>query len=108
MPRHLNVIERDGVIRKLLIVLVSFARDQHDVARLGQLNRAPNRFGAIGNFFVMVRTKTFFNFRDDRVRIFFARIIGSDDGKIGMSIHNLAHERTLLPVAIPTASEDDD
>ncbi len=35
-PRDLNVVERDGVIGELLIIFVSLARDQHNVARLRQ------------------------------------------------------------------------
>ena len=66
-PRDLNIIERDGVIRELLIIFVPFARDQHNVARLRQRNGAINRLRSIDNFFIMSRAKTFFDLGDDRV-----------------------------------------
>src|SRR5256886_4490119 len=49
-PRDLNIIERDGVIGELLITLVPFACDQHNVARLRQRNGAANRRHSIDNF----------------------------------------------------------
>ena len=33
-PRHLNVFKRHSVIGELLVIFVTFARDQHDVTRL--------------------------------------------------------------------------
>ena len=66
--RDLDVIEWDRVICELLIIFVPFARDQHNVARTGERNGAVDRLGAIDNFFVMIRAKTFFGFRDDRAR----------------------------------------
>ena len=44
---------------------------------------ARNRLGAVGNFLVVIRAKTFLDVGNDRVRIFFARIVGRDDGVIG-------------------------
>ena len=90
--RHLNVVERDGVIGELLIIFVSFARDQYDVARLSQFNRALDRFGAIDHFFVVSRAKSFFDLSDDCVRIFFARIVGRDDGVVGILIDHFGHQ----------------
>src|SRR5437762_11475906 len=72
-PRDLNIIERNGVIGELLITLVPFACDQHNVARLRQRNGAANRRHSIDNFFVMSRATTFFDFSDNGARIFFAR-----------------------------------
>ena len=60
-----------------------------------------------GNFLVMSRAKSFLDLGNDRVRIFLARIVGSDDGVIRILIGHPAHERTLLPVAIAAATEDD-
>src|SRR5581483_12014111 len=45
---------------------------------------------------------------DDRLRIFFSRIIARNDGEIRMSIYHFAHERTFLFVAVAAASENDD
>ena len=47
--RDLDVIEWDGVICELLIIFVSFARDQHNVAWPGERNGAIDRPGAIDN-----------------------------------------------------------
>ena len=103
----MNVIKWHGVIGKLLIIFVSFARDQHDVARLRHFNGAGDRFGAVDNRFVVVGTKTLFHFGDDRGRIFLARIVGGDNRAVSMSIDHLSHERTFLPVAIAAATKDD-
>lgn len=54
----------------------------------------------------MIGAKTFFHFRDDRVRIFLARIIRGDDGVIGVKIDHLSHERPLLRVAISAAAKN--
>jgi len=73
--RDLNIIKGHGVVGKLLIILVTFACDQHNVARLRQLDRAPDRRCTIDNFLVTIGAKSFFNLRDDRVWIFFAWIV---------------------------------
>ena len=104
--RDLNIVERDGVIRELLVIFVSLARDQNNVARPCQFNGAIDRLGAIDNFFIVIRTESFFDLGDDRVRIFFARIVRSDDGVISMAIHYLRHQRAFLPVAIATATKN--
>ena len=108
LPRHLDVVERHGVIGEFLVGFVAFAGDQNDVARLRQLDGARDRFRAIGNFLVVIRAKTLFDFGDDRVGIFFPRIVRSDDAVIGILIDHAAHERALLPVAIAAATENDD
>ena len=104
--RDLDIVEWDRVIGELLIIFVSFARDQYNVSRLGELDRAVNRLRAIDNFFVAIRAKTFFDLGDDRVRIFFARIIRGDDGVIGKSDLPSRHQRALLAVAIAPAAKN--
>src|SRR5262249_42974340 len=104
--RDLNIVERDGVIGELLIIFVSLARDQNNIAWLRQLNSAINRLSAIDNFFIVSRSKSFFDLGDDRVRVLFARVVGGNDGVISMAIHNFGHQWTLLPVAITTATEN--
>ena len=85
--RDLNIVERDGVVRELLIIFVPFAGDQNNVARPCQLNSAINGLRAIDNFFIVGRSKSLFDLGDYRVRIFFARIVRGDDGVISMAIH---------------------
>src|SRR5205807_9511219 len=79
-PRHVSVLKWHGVIGELLVIFVTFARDQDDVTRLGDFDGSRNRLRAIGDFLKMVAAKPFFDFGDDLVGIFFARIIGGDDG----------------------------
>src|SRR5207302_4521622 len=67
-----------------------------------------DRRGALRNFFEMIAPKSFFDLGDDLVEIFFARIIGSDDGEIGVLVDDLTHERAFLAVAISAATENDD
>ena len=105
-PRNLNVFKRNSVIGKLLIIFVTFARDQDDVTRLCDFDCLGNRLRAVGDFFKMIAAKTFFNFGDNFIRIFFPRIIGGDDGVIRVLIDNLTHERPFLAVAITAATED--
>ena len=73
--RDLNIIERHGVVREFLISLVPLARDQDDVARLGDFHRASDRLGAVRNFFIMIGTKAFFYLGNNSVWILLARII---------------------------------
>ena len=98
--RHLNVVERNGVIGELLVFFVPFAGDQDDVARLRQRRGTSNRFRAIRDFLVMGRAKSFLDFGDDRVRIFLARIVGSDDAVIG------DFDRPRVPSAAAFAGRD--
>src|SRR6266436_6795116 len=87
--RDLDVIKRDRVIGELLIVFVSLARNQDDVARTRQRNGAVDCLRAIDNFLVAVRAKTFFRFRKDRARVFLARIIRGNDGVIREAVRHL-------------------
>src|SRR6266550_3711668 len=105
--RDLNIIERDSVIRELLIILVSLARDQHNVARLCERNGATDGLGAIDNFLIPSRAKPFFDLGDDRARILFARIIGSNDRIVGMTVCYFSHQRALLAVTIAAAAKND-
>src|SRR5207249_2683869 len=59
------------------------------------------------NFLITTQPKAFFDLLDDCVRVFFARIVGSNDRVISMSIHHFAHQRTLLSVAIPATAKND-
>src|ERR1051326_6701396 len=106
--RDLDIVERDGVIAELLIIFVTLARDQYNVARPGERNGAVNRLRTIYNFFIAIRAKSFFGFSDEWVRIFPARIIRRDDGVISKAICHLGHQRPLLPVAVAPADEDCD
>jgi hypothetical protein len=57
--RDLNIVEWNGVIRELLIVFVSLAGDQNNVARLCQFNGAINGLSAVDNLFIVCRSKSF-------------------------------------------------
>src|SRR5207244_4992075 len=73
--RHLNVFKRHGVIGELLIIFVTFARDQDDVTRLRDFDCLGNRLRAVGDFFKMIAEKTFFDFGYALIWIFFSRIV---------------------------------
>ena len=68
----LPIVERDRVIGKFLVSLVALARDEDDVARLGEGDGAGDRFGAVGDGFEIARAKSFFHVGDDGERIFFS------------------------------------
>src|SRR5207248_5006226 len=55
----------------------------------------------------MIRTKSLLHFSDDRIGIFFPRIVRSDDGVISKFIGHAAHERALLSVPVSSAPESD-
>src|SRR5205823_13126303 len=93
--RDLNIVERDGVICEFLIIFVTLTGDQNDVARPRQLNGAINGLSAIDNFFVVSRSESLFDLGDDRIRIFFARIVGGNDGVMGMAIDCLGNQRAF-------------
>jgi hypothetical protein len=65
-PRDLHVVERDRVVRELLVGLVAFPGDHDDVARLGERDCPRDRFGAIGDLLVALGTEAFLDFVDDR------------------------------------------
>src|SRR5438477_3214750 len=104
--RDLDIVERDGVIAELLIIFVALARNQNNVARSGQRNSAIDCLRAIDDFFIAIRTKSFFDLRDDCVWVFLSRIIGRNDGVVGKAIYHLSHQRAFLPVAIAPAAEN--
>src|SRR5712691_1710489 len=104
--RDLDVIEWDGVICELLIIFVPFTCDQYNVAWAGERNGAIDRLSAIDNIFVMIRAKAFFGFRDNRARVFLARIIRRDDGVIGAAVGHLRHKGALSPVASPATTKN--
>src|ERR1700752_684605 len=56
----------------------------------------------------MIRAKSFFDLRDDCVRIFFAGIIRSNNPIIGILIDHLPHEWSFLSIAITATSENND
>src|ERR1700757_2750952 len=68
--RDLDIVERDGVIAELLIIFVSLARNQYNVARSGERNSAIDGLGAIDDLFIVIRTKSFFDLRNDGARVF--------------------------------------
>src|SRR4051812_47555032 len=70
----LDVVERDRVVGEFLVGLMAFARDQDNVARLGQLDGAGDGLGSIRDFFETIGAKTFRSLRDDGVGILFPRI----------------------------------
>ena len=86
--RDLNIVEWNGVIRELLIVFVSLAGDQNNVARLCQFNGAINGLSAVDNLFIVCRSKSFFDLGNDGVWILFARVIGGNDGVVSMMRRN--------------------
>src|SRR2546421_167536 len=98
-PGDLDVVERDRVVGEFLVGLVAFAGDEDDVARLRQLDCARDRLRAIGDFFVAIGAKTFLGIGDDRVGIFFPRIIGGDDAVIGVLVGDARHQWALLFIA---------
>src|SRR6266508_5430443 len=104
--RELNIVERNGVIRELLIVFVALASNQNNVARPCQFNGTINGLSAIDNLFVVSRSKSLFDLGDDRIRILFARVVGGNDGVVSMAVHYFGHQRALLPVPIAAATKN--
>src|SRR5207253_9831607 len=62
--------------------------------------------GRINNCFVLIVPKTFLTSGYTRIRSFLARIIGSDDGVIGILVDAAGHERSLLPIPIAPTAEN--
>ena len=89
--RDLDVIEWNSIIGELLIILVPLARDQHNVSRPSERNRAIDCLRAIDYCYVSIRVKAFLDFGYDCAWIFFARIIRSDDGIVSEAICHGGH-----------------
>ena len=96
------------MIGELLVGLVALSGDEDDVARLGECDRARDRLGTVRHRFEIAGAKTFFDVGDDGERIFFARIVGSDDAVVGVLVGDPAHQRAFLFVTIAARAEDDD
>src|SRR6266513_1244319 len=104
--RDLNIVERNGVIRELLVILVSLARDQNNVARPCKFNGAINSLSTIDNFFIMRRSESLVDLSDDCIRILFAWIVRGNDGVISMAIDYFGHQRAFLTVAIAATTKN--
>jgi len=105
-PRDLNIVEWNGVIGELLIIFVPLAGDQNNVVRPCQFNGAINGLSPIDNFFIVSRAESLFDLSDNLFRIFLAWVVLSNDGVVGMAIHNFGHQRALLPIAIAAATKN--
>src|SRR5262249_28618247 len=91
-----------------LVVFVSFAREQYDIAAKRALHRVAYRPAPIGDNrkLVLHALHAVENVVDDALRILAARVVGGDDHTIGEARGDPAHFGTLAAVALATAAED--
>ena len=88
---------------------MAFSGDEHYVARLCQGDGAKNCFCSIHHDFEPILSHSLCDLRDDALRIFFPRIVGSYNRIIGVLAGYSAHFRTLLavPIAATTKHNND-
>src|SRR4029450_1537124 len=92
---------------ELLTLLVPFACDHDDVARLGRLYRVGDRRAAVlDDLRGAVDARD--DLVDDRARVLAARVVGRDDRDVGQLGRDPPHDRALLAVAVAAAAEDAD
>ena len=90
-----------------LIILMSLAGNQHEVADLGFGNRLVNRLGAIRD--LAIRLPCFlnplFSVAKNQFRIFRAWIILSKNYHIAQTTLRFAHRRALRPISIAATAK---
>ena len=116
LARHRHVVERQHAVADHLVLLVSLAGDQHEIAgprqldRLARSPRADRRSSAAAGRCrgACRRVRPAANLLDDPDRILGARIVRRHDDQIAQPAGDGAHQRTLGPIAIAAAAEHRD
>jgi hypothetical protein len=98
--------KRHDAIADNLACFVSFASDQHNIARLHHANRRRYRLRPAPDFARSNRANK--NLAANDGRIFRARIVVGHDRHVGFSDGDAAHNRALAFIAIAAATEDGD
>ena len=104
------IVEREGPVADDLVVLVSFAGDDDDIAPACQRERGPDRFAAIRLEPIGCRTalQAGLDFPQDLQGIFRARVVGGGDDEVAPPRGNLSHQGAFLAIPVAAASEDGD
>lgn len=91
-----------------LVVLVSLARDEDYVARVGEHHRRLYRFGAVGDFQIAAaRLDARNHVVENLLGVLGARIVGGENSQIGILDRYRRHFGTLGLVAVAAASAHD-
>src|SRR6266700_300816 len=108
--RDSAIIPGKRLVGQHLIVLVSLAREQHDIACTSFIERASNGFLAVrfDQIFSAALLHPDHNIADDLERIFLARIVICQNGKVRKPATDFAHDRALGAVFAAATPEKGD
>src|SRR5256714_1773392 len=106
--RDLSVVEGPLLRADDLVVLVSLARDDDEVARARLYDCALDGLAPVNDFKVRPSgcAQARFNVAQDRLRVFRARVVGRGYDDVAQAGRGLAHRRALRTVAVAAAAED--
>src|SRR5438105_12022789 len=106
--RHLDIIEAGAAGASDLNFLVSFARDQNNIAGLRRGDGQRDGFAAVGLDGVSraAALQSWQSIFDDGHGIFAARIVGSQHHEVASAAGRLAHQWPLALIAIAAAPEE--
>src|SRR3954453_23774825 len=99
-----------GLASDDLIVLVTLARNQHEVASSRFRDRLMDRLGPIGDLAVRLTRplNSLLCITENLFRIFRAWIVRRENHHVAQTARRLAHRRALRPIAIATTAEHRD
>ncbi len=113
---HFPVIEGENAVADLLILLMTFACDEHDIAGLCDIygvldcltpiDHAVNLRSSIGGLDSGGNAP--FDLFDDPLRVLASRVVRRDDDDVAQPGRDHTHERPFGPVAVATAAEHRD
>src|SRR6185369_2755348 len=105
--RYRPIVERMHGCSNRLIRFVSLAGDENRIAFSRLRERKANRFSTVGLHPIRRAFHAFFDFLDDRQRIFASWIVRRDNRVIAFTSSNCTHQRPLRAIAFTSAAEYD-
>ena len=103
-----KVGEVDGLLCKDLVILVTLATDEDDVAGACALESRADGLLTVSYALLLDAWDADNNLINDGLWVFATRVVAGDDADIAVLASSLAHEGTLALVAVATAAKDGD
>ncbi len=108
--RNFFIVKVENFFADDLIIFVSLACNEYEVAGACLTNRAMNGCAPVFYFFVRLGSgaHTFFDIIEDSLRVFCARIVGRKNHYVAQACGRFAHRRAFAAVAVAAATKDCD
>src|SRR5690606_3669314 len=106
-PDHFPIVERKPRRTDVLHALMAFSRYQHQILRLGGLDREPYRLPTVTLYRDVPAVAAGQDVGDDRNTILVARVVVGHDHAIRPAFRGLPHQRPFAPIALAAATEHD-